>query len=82
LKKHASTTYLVSVGSKGDSESASETKVGEFEITISVDEQVLRLEITVKDSMGVEVMYAFDELECLVGWSKEVSVETRFSCER
>ena len=39
-----------------------ETKVGEFELALVVDEQVLRFEITVEDSILVAEGYAAEKL--------------------
>lgn len=41
-----------------------QSKVGELEIAITVNEKILRLEITVKNAMSVTVVEAFDELIC------------------
>lgn len=40
----------------------SETKVGELEVSLSVDEQILRFEIAVEDAVSVEEVHALDEL--------------------
>lgn len=45
-----------------DAERTRETKVGQLEVAVAVDEQVLRFEVTVKDAMRVEVIDALDEL--------------------
>ena len=44
------TAHLVSVGPQRDSESPCESEIGELEVTLLVDEQVLRLEIAVKNA--------------------------------
>lgn len=43
-----------------DTESASETEIGEFEFSVSVDEQILRFQIAMKDTVCVKVVDAFD----------------------
>jgi hypothetical protein len=62
-------TYLVSVGPERDSERPSETEIGELEVSVLVDEQVLRLEISMQDSVSVAIVEAFDQLkgESLLG---------------
>jgi hypothetical protein len=55
-------THLVRVGTKRNSERAGESKVGELEVAFFVDEEVLGLEVAVKDAVGVEVIDAVDEL--------------------
>jgi hypothetical protein len=53
----------VSVGPEGDTERSSKTKIGELEVSIPVDEQILGLEISVEDSVGVAVVETLDELK-------------------
>lgn len=53
---------FVSVGSKGNTEGASETEIRELEVSIAVDQQVLRLEITVENTMAVAVSDTFAQL--------------------
>lgn len=50
------------VCAEGNAESAGETKVSELEVALLVDEEVLRLEVTVEDAVGVAVAGAFEEL--------------------
>lgn len=52
----------MSVGSKGNAKSASETEVGQLEVALSVNEQVLGLQIPVKNAMRVAVSDATTEL--------------------
>lgn len=60
---------LVRVSPQGDSESPSESEVGELEVTLLVDEEVLGLKIAVKNAVGVEVVNSLDELIGLLkGW--------------
>lgn len=54
--------HLVSVGAKRDSKRAGESKVGELEVTLLVDEEVLGLEVAVEDAVSVEVVHSLDEL--------------------
>jgi hypothetical protein len=51
-------THLVSVCSKWNPESSSETKVRKFQIKVLIDEEVLWLEITVQNAMRVAVIKA------------------------
>ena len=46
-----------------NTEGSSETEICELEVTVLVDEQVLRFEISMKDSMSVTVVESLDELE-------------------
>lgn len=55
-------THLVSVGAKRDSKCTCEPKVGDLEVTVLVDEEVLGLKIAVEDAVGVEVVHSLDEL--------------------
>ena len=54
---------LVSVGAERDAEGASETEIGQLQVTLLVDEQVLRLQVTVEDAVGVAVASAFEQLK-------------------
>lgn len=60
----------MSVGPERDSERACESKVGELEVPLLVDEEVLRLEVAVEDAVRVEVVDAFDELVSLRGFGE------------
>ena len=42
--------------------STSETKVADLELTVGVDEEVARLEVTVQDVGGVDVLEAAEDL--------------------
>ena len=44
---------FVGEGVDGDAKGAGETKVGEFELTFVVDQEVLRFEVAVKDAVVV-----------------------------
>ena len=46
----------------GDTEGASKTEIGQFEDTLSVDEQVLRLEITMEDLVLVTLGNTIQQL--------------------
>ena len=52
-------THLVTEGVDGDAKSTCQTKVTNLELAFTVDEQVLRLEIAVKDTV---VVAKFDTL--------------------
>jgi hypothetical protein len=56
-------TYLVRVRPEWDTKGSGETKVGELEVTVLVDEQVLRLEISMEDPVGVAVVQSLDQLQ-------------------
>jgi hypothetical protein len=43
----------VSVGADGDAESTGESEIGKLEVAIAVDEKVLRLQVTVKNTVRV-----------------------------
>lgn len=53
--ENGSTPYLVGVGPHGNAECACKAKVGELEVVAFVNEEVLRLQVAVQDSMGVAV---------------------------
>lgn len=55
-------SHLVCVGSQGDTECSCQTKVGQFQIAITVDEQILRLEITMQNTMAVAITNSFHQL--------------------
>jgi hypothetical protein len=46
----------VSVCAQRHAKSAGKTEIGEFEVTLLVDQKVLWLEITVKDAVGMAVL--------------------------
>lgn len=50
------------VGTERDAECSGESKVGELEVALLVDEQVLGLEVAVQDAMRVKVVHSLDEL--------------------
>ena len=47
---------------KGDAERACEAKVGELEVAVLIDEQVLRLEVAVENAVRVKVVAALYKL--------------------
>ena len=53
---------LVRVRAHGDAERAREPKVGELELALAVDEQVLRLEVAVQHAVEVAVRDAVEQL--------------------
>jgi len=72
----------VGVGPERDTEGSSETEICELEVTVLVDEQVLRFEISMEDSMSVAVVESLDELEGEALFDtdtkkSQVSVETK-----
>lgn len=50
------------VGTEGDTKSARKSKIGQLEVSFLVDEEVLGLEVAVKDAVRVEVVNSSDEL--------------------
>ena len=60
----ASRTYLMCVGSHRNAKRASKAEVGELQVVVLADQQVLRLEVTVEDAMGMAVEEARGELMC------------------
>ena len=54
---------FVCVGTERDTECAGQTEISQLQVALLVDEQVLRLEITVQDAVGVAVAGSFEELE-------------------
>lgn len=53
---------LVSVSAERNTESAGQTKIGQLEVAFLVDEQVLRLQVTVQNTVGVAVARTLKEL--------------------
>lgn len=47
--------YLVGVGAERDTKGSGQTKIGELEVALLVNEQVLRLQVAVKNAVGVAV---------------------------
>jgi hypothetical protein len=56
----------VSVGPQGDTESPGESEIGELEVSLLVNEEVLGLEVAMEDAVRVEVVDSFDELVSLL----------------
>jgi hypothetical protein len=54
---------FVSVSAERNTKGASQTKIGQLQVALLVDEQVLRLEIAVQDAVRVAVTGALEELE-------------------
>lgn len=50
------------VCAEGDAKGASETEITDLEVSVLVDEQVLRLEVAVKDTVGMAVADAGEQL--------------------
>lgn len=48
-------TNLMGVSPHGNAKCTSQAKIGEFQIVMFVDEQILRLEITMQDSVRVTI---------------------------
>lgn len=54
---------FVCVGTERDTECAGQTEIGQLQVALLVDEQVLRLEVTVQHAVGVAVAGSLKELE-------------------
>lgn len=54
--------YLVRVCSERNSERPRKSEIGQLEVTFFVDQQVLRLQISVQDAVRVQVVHSLDEL--------------------
>jgi len=69
-------THLVGVCPERNTKRARKAKVAQLEVAFLVDEEVLGLEIAVKDAVGVAVVQALDELvaELLRGCQRESAV--------
>lgn len=50
---------LVGVGSKRNTEGTRQTKIGKLQVSVAIDQQVLRLQIAMQDSMAVTVTDSF-----------------------
>lgn len=61
-------THLVRVCPQGNAEGAGKTKVGELEVSFLVDEEVLRLQVAVEDTVRVAVVQALDKLVAELLW--------------
>lgn len=62
IKKIRKVTYLVCVGSNGDAECSSQTKISELDDTFRVNEQILGFEIAVKHTVAVTVGQTGEQL--------------------
>lgn len=51
------------VGAERNTEGASQTEIGQLQVALLVDEQVLWLQVTVQDAVGVAVARALEELK-------------------
>lgn len=49
-------THFMSISTKGNAESPSKAKVRKFEVQVFVNEQILRFEITVQNSMRMTII--------------------------
>lgn len=56
-------TCLVGVGSQGNAKSSSEPEIRQLEVALLVDEQILGLEVSMKDSVAVAVVDSAAQLE-------------------
>ena len=53
----------MSVSAERNTKGASQTKIGQLQVALLVDEQVLGLEITVQDAVSMAVACAFEKLK-------------------
>lgn len=56
-------THLMGVRPQRNTKGACKTKVGDLELSVFVDEQVLWLQISVEDTAGMEVVDTLDKLQ-------------------
>ena len=54
---------FVGVSAKWDTKGASKTEISQLQVALFVDEQVLRLEVTVEDTVSMAVAGTLEELE-------------------
>jgi hypothetical protein len=54
--------YLVGVCSQRDTESAGQTEIRQLEVAVFINQEVLRLEVTVQNSVGMAVLDALAQL--------------------
>lgn len=80
--------YLVSVCSQGNSKSSCQTKISQFDGSCFIDEQVLRLQVPVDDSVRVAKAYTLQQLEKVVLRREEIldkatteTISKVWSCE-
>ena len=62
LIRHKRRGYLVSIRPHWDTKGTGETEIGQLEIIMLVDEEILRLEISVEYTMRMTVQQARGEL--------------------
>jgi hypothetical protein len=55
VEKTGRRAYLVRVGTQGDTKGSCQTEISELEVALFVNKQVLRLQVAVKDAVGVAV---------------------------
>jgi len=65
--------YLVSVHAQGDSESSCQSKISQFDCSCFINEQVLRLQVPVDDSVHVAEVHTLQQLEKVVLRREEIS---------
>jgi hypothetical protein len=54
--------YLVSVGAKRNTERSGKTEIGQFQVAFTVNQQILRLQVTVQNSVAMAVSDSFNKL--------------------
>jgi hypothetical protein len=55
-------TYLVSIGTQGDTKGSGQTEISQLQVTITVDKQVLGFEVTVQDTVAMAVTNTLNQL--------------------
>lgn len=60
--------YLVGVGAQGNPKGPSQSKVGQFDGPEPIKEQVLRLQVSVNDPVGVAETRPFQQLGKVALW--------------
>lgn len=60
--------HLVRVCADGHAKCSSETKVGQFQYTLAVDEQVGQLQVAMENTVRMTIGDAFEELEHVALW--------------
>lgn len=53
---------LVGVGPDGEADGTGQAKVGQLEVALLIDKQVLRLQVAMEDAAGMAVCQATDQL--------------------
>lgn len=60
--QHAQLLYLVGIGSQRNTEGSRQSEIRQLQVTLTVDQQVLRLQVAVQDSVAVTITNSLDQL--------------------